>query len=278
MDRLSSLFSRFTPNAEVFFMGNLCEAVDFDGEGGHLHLLRSGAMELLLRDGLKIAVTEPAVVFLPHPTAHQILPGAQGVDLVCARVRLGQGSLDPLFRSMSTVQVIPTDQAGTLAPALQLLFDEAARRRCGHQAALDNLAGYFLVVLIRYLLENDQNKTGLLGALADRRLSKALVAMHERPEVNWTLASLADEAGMSRARFAHHFRQTVGTPPLEYLTDWRLALTQTLLEKRRPLKAIASTVGYSSPAALTRAFTRRMGQSPTEWFASRARAASQGTT
>jgi len=270
MDRLSSLFSRFTPKAEVFFTGNLCEAVSFDGDGGHLHLLRSGTMELLLQDGRTIAVTEPAVVFLPQPTPHQILPGSRGIDLVCARVQLGQGSLDPLFRSIPAVQVIPAEKANTLAPALHLLFEEAAHRRCGHRAALDNLAGYFLVVLLRYLMESDQGKAGILGALADSRLAKALVAMHERPECNWTLEDLADEAGMSRARFAHHFRETVGVPPLEYLTDWRLALAQTLLEKRRPIKSIAGSVGYRSPAALTRAFTRRLGQAPTDWMASRA--------
>ncbi len=267
MDRLSSLFSRFTPKAEVFFTGNLCEAVSSDGDGGHLHLLRSGTMELLLQDGRTIAVTEPAVVFLPQPTPHQILPGSRGIDLVCARVQLGQGSLDPLFRSIPAVQVIPAEKANTLAPALHLLFEEAAHRRCGHRAALDSLAGYFLVVLLRYLMESDQGKAGILGALADSRLAKALVAMHERPECNWTLEDLADEAGMSRARFAHHFRETVGVPPLEYLTDWRLALAQTLLEKRRPIKSIAGSVGYRSPAALTRAFTRRLGQAPTDWMA-----------
>ena len=108
----------------MFFTGNLCEAVGFAGDGGHLHLLRAGSMELLLKDGSRISVTEPAVVFLPQPTPHQILPGSQGVDLVCARVQLGQGSLDPLFRSISAVQVIPANKANTLAPALHLLFEE----------------------------------------------------------------------------------------------------------------------------------------------------------
>ncbi|MFM7568583.1 MAG: helix-turn-helix domain-containing protein [Betaproteobacteria bacterium] len=58
--------------------------------------------------------------------------------------------------------------------------------------------------------------------------------------------------------------------PIEYLTDWRLALAQTLLEKRRPIKSIAGSVAYRSPAALTRAFKRRLGQAPTDWMASRA--------
>jgi AraC-like DNA-binding protein len=40
---------------------------------------------------------------------------------------------------------------------------------------------------------------------------------------------------------------------------------QGKLRQGQPLKAIARTVGYHSPAALTRAFTRRFGRSPREF-------------
>ena len=33
---------------------------------------------------------------------------------------------------------------------------------------------------------------------------------------------------MSRARFAAHFTRTVGVPPGDYLTGWRLGLARTL--------------------------------------------------
>ena len=70
---------------------------------------------------------------------------------------------------------------------------------------------------------------------------------------------------MSRASFAAHFRQTVGTTPLDYLTDWRVSVAQTLLKSGKPLKLVAPEVGYSHPVALTRVFTKRIGISPTQW-------------
>src|SRR3546814_2878093 len=56
---------------------------------------------------------------------------------------------------------------------------------------------------------------GLLAALTDTRLAKALSAVHERPGEEWTIQSMAQTAGMSRTAFAELFTQTVGQPPIQ---------------------------------------------------------------
>ncbi|NOU01067.1 MAG: helix-turn-helix domain-containing protein, partial [Gallionella sp.] len=61
-------------------------------------------------------------------------------------------------------------------------------------------------------------------------------------------------------------RETVGTTPLDYLTDWRISVAQTLLKSGKPLKLVAPAVGYSHPIALTRIFAKRVGVSPKEWL------------
>jgi AraC-like DNA-binding protein len=70
---------------------------------------------------------------------------------------------------------------------------------------------------------------------------------------------------MSRARFAANFKTIVGTTPLDYLTDWRLSIAQTLIRQGKPLKSIAAQVGYQSTAAFSRVFTKRVGATPAEW-------------
>lgn len=47
---------------------------------------------------------------------------------------------------------------------------------------------------------------------------------------------------------------------------WRVMTAQGLLKRGRPLKHVASDVGYASASALTRAFVRKLGCSPTEWL------------
>ncbi|MBV2206126.1 MAG: AraC family transcriptional regulator, partial [Pseudomonas sp.] len=65
--------------------------------------------------------------------------------------------------------------------------------------------------------------------------------------------------------FATTFRETVGVTPGQYLQGWRVRLTQKALRRGRPLKMIATEVGYGSEAALSRAFRAQTGLSPREW-------------
>jgi transcriptional regulator GlxA family with amidase domain len=77
----------------------------------------------------------------------------------------------------------------------------------GRQAALDRLAEYILILLLRDVVGRELVQSGTLRGLSDERLSKALMAMHQHPEGPWDLDRLAAVAGMSRARFAAHFRE-----------------------------------------------------------------------
>src|SRR6202035_168574 len=71
-----------------------------------------------------------------------------------------------------------------------------------------------MVLLLRAAMDAQLIKGGILSGLADARQAGAITAMHERPENSWSLEDLARIAGMSRARFATHFRQVVGVTPL----------------------------------------------------------------
>jgi AraC-like DNA-binding protein len=267
MDRLSPLISRFSLVARVFYSGTPSGSFDFSEEDyGYLHILRKGSVIIHHPDATTIAVTQPSVIFYPRPRAHRMQIDPQGeAEIVCVSIDFGAGLGNPLMRALPQVLVVPLDGIAELMPALSLLFEEAFNARCGRQASLDRLAEYFLILLLRYAIETKLVSGGLLAGLTDKQLVKAITAMHERPEHNWSLEELAHTADMSRARFAAHFRHTIGATPLDYLTDWRIGVAQTLLKMGRPLKLVAPQVGYTHPVAFARVFTRRMGISPREW-------------
>jgi AraC-like DNA-binding protein len=52
-------------------------------------------------------------------------------------------------------------------------------------------------------------------------------AMHGDPARHWTLQMLAERDGMSRTIFASRFKETVGSPVIEYLSRWRMPLAET---------------------------------------------------
>lgn len=269
MDRLSPVFDQFTLSARVFFSGRLCgtSGDHASQNAGHLHVLRRGKLTVTRRDARPLVIDRPSVLFYPRPCRHRFRADAKaGAELVCATIEFGAGMLNPLVRALPEVLVVPLWSISELEPTVDLLFAEAFGEHPGRQAAVDRLAEYFLVLLLRAAMKSRLVKSGILLGLADPRLSRAIAAMHARPEHAWSLEELAHEAGMSRARFAIHFRRTVGVTPFEYLTEWRIGAAQNLLKRGEPLKLVAPAVGFQSSASLSRAFSQRVGISPTEWL------------
>jgi transcriptional regulator GlxA family with amidase domain len=100
-------------------------------------------------------------------------------------------------------------------------------------------------------------------AANDPVVDHVLRLMHHSPGHGWTIASLAREAGVSRAALARRFTEAVGQPPMSYLTGWRLSLAADLLAASdRGIEQVAREVGYGSPFALSAAFKRVRGLSP----------------
>jgi AraC-like DNA-binding protein len=90
--------------------------------------------------------------------------------------------------------------------------------------------------------------------------------VHEKPEEDWSVERLAKIAGMSRSVFSNSFRDAVGDTPANYLQRWRIGLVQKWLKNGQPLRLIAEEAGYSSEAALSRAFKSQCGVSPMQWL------------
>jgi AraC-like DNA-binding protein len=273
-DHLAPLLNRFELRSRVFYAGNLCSLVNFDAvEGvGHLHLLRGGRLQLTKPGSVVRELNEPSLIFFPRSTQHRLSSDRDdGADLVCASIEFGASFSNPLLHGLPDPLVLPISDSPALASVLDALFTEAFDKRSGGRgAALDRLCEVVLIYLLRHAVACGLLRSGVVAGLADTRLAKALHAIHAEPARAWTLQGLAALAGMSRARFAAHFAQVVGQPAIEYLAGRRLGVAQALLAQGRQVKSIADEVGYGSPNALTRAFTQRLGQTPTEWLAQRA--------
>ena len=120
----------------------------------------------------------------------------------------------------------------------------------------------FVEVVRRWLAEASPGQTGWLAGLRDPVVGRALEFMHRHPECPWTLQRLAREVNQSRSVLAERFTHFVGTPPMQYLTRWRMQLAARMLaDGSGKVAAIAAAVGYESEAAFNRAFARTTGMS-----------------
>lgn len=269
MDKLSALLASFSLQTGVFYTGNICGVHDFerDTRRGHMHLVKRGPVQVLGLEPQQFLIERPTLLFLPRPERHRLVADERaGADVVCATVEFGGGGVNPITSSLPSVVQVELAAMPGVEALLELMFDEAFADHNGKQAVLDRLCEVLIIRLLRHSMDMGLACGGTLAAIADPRLSKAVLLMHERPATPWSLEDLATEAGMSRARFAVRFREVTGDTPADYLASWRLLLAQRLLKRGLPLKVVALDVGYGSASALNRVFVRKLGAAPMQWL------------
>ncbi|MFD3745360.1 AraC family transcriptional regulator [Nocardia sp. NPDC058633] len=148
------------------------------------------------------------------------------------------------------------------ARLLDMLVEEANKDLPAQTAVLDRLLDLLLIAALRAWFARD-DAPAWYHAYSDPLIGKALRLLQDDPALPWTVVSLAETVGMSRAALARRFTDLVGEPPMTFLTEWRLSLAADLLaESDATLEAIARRVGYSSAFALSAAFKRHFGMSP----------------
>ena len=275
LDRLEAVLRRFHVGVELFHTGPLCGSESFDARPGRgfLHLLRSGAMQV--RHAVPghppvQRLDTPTLLFYPGGHAHRFLQVDDGAApmLTCAALDFGGNVQHPLVAGLPPLVALPLHEVAGLQASLALLFDEADQVRCGHRVLADRLLEVVLIQLLRWLFEHPGRagtSPGLVHALSDPRLARALVAIHARPGHAWSLDALAAEAGMSRASFTSAFRRHVGRSAGDYLADYRMIAARRELSLGRPVARVADELGYASAAAFARMFKSRVGQTPKQW-------------
>ena len=245
-DRLSALIARFALRVTP-------QGRPEDGAGANLLAFEDRASGLPSR-----------VVFAPAGDLDKGLdegPALGEAPLFCARAEWG-GAANPLISALPPRVELALAGDPETASLIRLLKAEIENRRCGSGTVLDRLAEVLMVRLLRALIERGASDPGLLGGLADPRLSRAIVAIHEDPGRAWRNEDLAAIAGLSLSRFAELFAAVVGATPMAYLRRWRMTLARQDIERGDRIQAVARRYGYGSSEALNRSFRRQHGENP----------------
>jgi AraC-like DNA-binding protein len=270
MDRLSLILERLSITAGVFFSGEMCGVSSFDSASkreGHIHLLKSGRVDLIAKHNEVISIDKPSLIFYPRPESHQLRAlESDNAKIVCASIQYGADTSNPLTNALPDMIVLEIEEDGYIASAAQGLFEEAFSNREGKQLLVNKLAEVVLIHLLRLIVEKGEKSSGLLAGLAHKQLSHVLLNIHQAPQQHWTLDTMSQLAFMSRSKFAEEFKKVVGQTPGDYLIDWRISMAQNEMKKGKPIAVVANEVGYENTSALSKAFRRKIGQSPTEWL------------
>ncbi len=237
----------------------------------YLHLIDSGRCLMSGPFSKKPVVLEAGdFIVLPQGTAHDLssCPGAAGDDyttMLCGNVEFIHGARNPLLRALPELILVRAADGGERFRHLgQLLCAEIrGGGGFGGRAVVDKLADALFVMAVRHYINHEESPRGLIAALLDARLSKALAAIHADPGRDWTVASMAEVAGMSRTAFALRFAELLDQSPINYLTEWRMTQAAKLLQDpRQSVRGVAERLGYQTEAAFRRCFKRVHGYGP----------------
>ncbi|HUI83063.1 MAG TPA: AraC family transcriptional regulator [Candidatus Binatia bacterium] len=272
-----------------------------DRPDGHVivyHLLTEGRATAKLDDNTRLPLEAGDIVIFPHGDPHYIQSGdgCRPVDVESALqhifadglklARMGGGG--EVTRFVCGYMVCEPELSEVLLSGLPAVFkvniraDESGRwleesirysitqmgiSDSGSKAVLGKLCEtLFAETLRRYVAASPLQQRGWLAGVLDPEIGKVLGFMHREPATPWTVAQLAQRAGMSRSVLAARFRQYLGEPPVAYLTRWRLQLGARMLSRTsRSVARIAAEVGYESEAAFNRAFRRQFGHPPARY-------------
>ncbi len=231
------------PHGDAHVMGNGAPVTPVDS---------SQELHRILSEGLKVS---------------RLGGGGELTKLICGYLtcepqlsRIFLGGLPPILK----VNIRQDASGQWLENSIRYSVNNADASRPGEEAVLAKLSEVlFVETLRRYIALLPPEHTGWLAGIRDPEVGKALALLHRQPAHPWTIATLANEVGMSRSVLAERFRRYLSETPIAYLTRWRLQLgAQILKSTSRSVAEIAAEVGYESEAAFNRAFKREFRLPP----------------
>jgi AraC-like DNA-binding protein len=228
-------------------------------------LPQAGSHVLSSPDGSRAPVISSLALAQSTPGTRLSAGGAgEETRIVCGAFFLGEED-HPAVAGLPACIAVPGQDgqaADWLAGLSAALVAEAEEGGPGSEIVMARISDALITRALRHHLET-ADEPGWLRGLQDPYVSRALAALHANLGAPWTVASLAQAAGLSRAAFAARFTRTVGRPPMDYVLHSRIRKARALLRAEHgTVRKVAAQVGYGSEAALSAAFLRHTGTTP----------------
>ncbi len=241
--------------------------------GGDFVLLPRGRPHVL-RDALSSPAIPVDEMFAGWDGRSVLRLGGGGAptSMVWGCFQFEDSGRNPLVESLPPMIHVRADGGPAvewLRSTLRFVASEADSGLPGAETVASRLTDILFVHAIRAHIagccSGGGQASGWLRSLADPKIGHALRLIHEAPQRQWTVESLAEAVAMSRSAFAARFAELVGEPPLRYVTAWRMKKASHMLLQGDAITAIAHAVGYDTDAAFGKAFRKHTGSTPGEF-------------
>jgi len=284
-DPLSVMLSTLNLNVDISVNAQFCGnwLIGHKTEEKSFHLISHGECTLTLQEtGPQTLYSGDLVIFM-RDTPHQMLPSMAVKDkasrldyqdginhmatgILCGSFTYENTKIESLMCALPSLLVIKNNAQSNrwINPLVQLIQLETVEPSLGSDLLIKQLTESLIIQAIRSYIKVGNFEVGMLKLVADNKLAKALQAVQNEPQLNWTVDLLAQECAMSRTAFATHFKQISNWSPMEYVTWWRMQSAWSKLTEGESIGLVSESVGYRSEAAFSRAFKKAFDVGPGE--------------
>lgn len=186
--------------------------------------------------------------------------------VICGYFEAVFGATIDLFSGLTTPIVEQFDATDQMDDALRRALNELVSQEIGGGAMATALLKQVMVMLLRRSLSSKGAWVERFSVLNDPQITRAFVAMVERPGAPHTVQSLAKTAGLSRTAFMDRFRQVFAKTPMAALRDLRMRqAARALVAGQASLDQVAHDAGYQDRTGFLRSFRKVYGCDPAEF-------------
>lgn len=231
---------------------------------GHYH--KEAECLYVLEGNLSFQVNESRMV-LHEGDVLIVLPGILHHDLIHEE---GTRLIHPFFDSgEKACLLLPAGHS--LSPAVHSLIGEIK----DEESSTDPFKGLRIAASLHLLLyrlcqafpPEDAKKP--LPSREDRETQKRMIHyINENFGEKITLDAIAAAGQVSKSKCSSLFRTYIGLSPIDYVNEYRLGVSKSLLEKEdTPIADIAYTCGFTSQSYFTKLFRQSFHMTPREYRA-----------
>jgi AraC family transcriptional activator of mtrCDE len=277
VDAFSQILHLLKLDASVYFNAKVCgnwRINEHTLEATCFHMVTVGSCVLDVPGQFSGILNCGDLVIFPRELAHSMVPvkpqsgeqawfdyriaqDIEGTGLMCGEMRFQHKGSRYILDALPPVFVIRYDASNRwLGSLLEMIVTENMCVSPASKALLDKLSELLFTYALRQYLTDNPGEVGMLAIYAHARLAQAINAIHQHPEYEWTLESMAKEAALSRTTFVETFKTVSGWTPGQYLTWWRMQLAWSKLRSGESTAEVANSVGYKSESAFSRIFQK----------------------
>jgi AraC-like DNA-binding protein/mannose-6-phosphate isomerase-like protein (cupin superfamily) len=201
------------------------------------------------------------VIFIPAGVMHSYELGSQPQGQI---VHFGRDSDVVLPHAIQHLRVRDGVAQGEIGSIIEAVQRELDSDRPAADRALQHQLGLLSVWLERQIASN---QTAAIQPSGARRLVARFTTLVERNfRSGIGVGEMADELGVTLTHLTRACRESCNKGASEMLQERRLYEARELLrDTKLPVKEIAASLGYTSPAYFTRAFHAKTGKTPIDF-------------